>query len=153
MRFLTTLVLTAAFGVAAVAGDPDPILGIWKLDILKSHFSPGPAPQSQTRVYATTADGMIVTTTTVDAAGRSSKTAFPAKYDGKVYSVTGIDQANAMALKRVDERTAEITLQHADKVIAKAERIVSGDGKTMTITYEESEADPPVKNVSVYQKQ
>ena len=153
MRFLTTLVLTVVFGIAAVAGGPDPILGIWKLDILKSHFSPGPAPQSQTRVYAASADGMIVTTTTVDAAGRSATTAFPAKYDGKVYPVTGIDQANAMVLKRADESTAEITLQHADKIIAKAQRTVSGDGKTMTITYQESAAESPVKNISIYEKQ
>jgi hypothetical protein len=153
MGFLTTLVLTSALGLAAAAGGPDPILGTWKLDITKSHFSPGPAPQNQTRVYAASADGIIVTTTTVDAAGRSSTTAFPAKYDGKVYPVTGIDQANAMVLNRVDESTAEITLQHADKIIAKAQRTVSGDGKTMTITYQESEADPQVKNVSVYAKQ
>jgi hypothetical protein len=153
MRFLTTFLLTAVLGMAAAVGGVDPILGIWKLNVVKSRYSPGPAPQSQTRTYAASADGISVTTTTVDAAGRSSTTAFPAKYDGKVYSVAGIDQANAMALKRVDERTAEITLQHADKIIAKAERVVSGDGKTMTITYEESETDPPVKNISVYEKQ
>jgi len=153
MRVLTTLLLTASLGFAAAVSGVDPILGTWKLNVVKSRYSPGPGPQSQKRIYAASVDGITVTTTTVDAAGRPSTTAFPAKYDGKVYSVTGIDQASAMALKRVDERTAEITLQHADKVIAKAERIVSGDGKTMTITYEESEADPPVKNVSVYEKQ
>jgi len=113
MRFLTTLVLTTAFGMAAAVGDPDPILGIWKLDIVHRRCSD------------------------YDAIGGGR-----------------IDARLALRCRPGSEvRLAEITLQHADKVIAKAEGVVSGDGKTMTPTYEKSEADPPVKNVSVYEKQ
>ena len=58
-----------------------------------------------------------------------------------------------MALKQVDEEQSRSRCNMRDQVIAKARRIVSGNGKTMTITNEEPEADPAVKNVSIYGKQ
>ncbi len=153
MRLLTAVMLAAMLGTASAASVPNPVLGTWKLNMRKSHFSPGPSPQSQTRTYSPAADGMTVSTSTVGADGKSSTRTFPARYDGKPFPVTGFDAVTAMALKKVDERTAEISLRHADKVIPTAKRIVSGDGKTMAITYERPGADPAIHNVSIYDKQ
>jgi hypothetical protein len=151
MRFLMTLLLTAILGSAVAVGGSDPILGTWKLNVAKSKFSSVPAPQSQTRVYEMSPDGVMVTTTTIDAHGKSSITIFPAKYDGKPYPVNGLGEATAMALRKVDERTAAITLSHAGSVVATAERIISVDGNTMTIT--NKKLDPPAEDVSIYEKQ
>jgi uncharacterized protein YigE (DUF2233 family) len=96
-------------------------------------------------------DGVTVTTTTVDAHGKSSVTMFPAKYDGKPYPVNGLGEATAMALRKVDEKTAAITLTHAGNVIATAEQIISMDGNTMTIT--NKTLDPPEETASIYEKQ
>jgi hypothetical protein len=38
-------------------------------------------------------------------------------------------------LRRINEFTAESTLMHAGREIAKTTRVVSEDGKSMTITY------------------
>ena len=67
-------------------------------------------------------------------------------------ALTGIAGATEMALRRVDERTATISLIHAGKMIANAERVISPDGRTMTITFEGSEANP-LNTVSIYDKQ
>ena len=152
MRFLTILLTTAILGSALAAGPPNPILGTWKLNVAKSRFSSGSAPQSQTRVYEMSPEGVVmVTTTTIDAHGKSSKSMFPAKYDGKPYPVSDLGEATAMALRKVDDRTAAITVTHAGTVIATAERIISEDGNTMTIT--NKTVDPPGEDVSVYDRQ
>ena len=104
-----------------------------------------------TKTVTTIAMTLVVTTTTIDAHGKSSVSMFPAKYDGKPYPVDGLGDATAMALRKVDDRTAAITLSHAGAVIATAERIISVDGKTMIIT--NKQLDPPSENVSVYDKQ
>ena len=93
----------------------------------------------------------MVTTTTIGAQGNISTTRFPAKYDGNPYAVSGLGDVTTMALQRVDERAVEITLTDAGRVLAKAERVVSPDWKTMAITH--TQPQPAGQNVSVYERQ
>jgi hypothetical protein len=145
------LLLTAVLGATIAFGGSDPLIGTWKLNVAKSRFS-GPVPQSQIRTYEVAPKGLIVTTITIDSLGKTSTNSFSAQYDGTAFPVTGIAGATEMALRRVDERTATISLTHAGKVIANAERVISPDSRTMTITYEGSEANP-LNTVSIYDKQ
>ena len=85
-----------------------------------------------------------------------SKTSFEytAKYDGKDYPVTGSDTFDTIALKRLDDQTVESTLKKSGKVITTARRVVSKDGKTMTLTMTGTNAKgQKVKNIAVYEKQ
>lgn len=114
----------------------DPSLGTWKLNLRKSEFHPGPAFQSETRTYEMEKDGVKVTIRTVDGRGRQATIIYLTTPDGQQHSVSGSGgPADSVALKRIDEFTAESTLLHAGKEIAKTTRVVSEDGKTMTITY------------------
>ena len=114
----------------------DPILGTWELNVQKSKFLPGPAFRSETRTYAEEKDGVKVTIRSVDGKGRQATIIYLTSADGQQHSVSGAGgPADAVALKRVDEFTAESTLMHAGKEIAKTKRVVSQDGKTLTITY------------------
>jgi hypothetical protein len=151
MQKTGTLLLAAILGVTVGLGASDPLIGTWKLNIAKSRFS-GPVPQNQIRTYEMAPNGIIVTTITVDEHGKKSTNSFPAQYDGKSFAVTGIGSATEMALRKVDEKTATISLTHAGKVIATAQRVISDDGKTMTITYKGAETDP-ANHVSVFEKQ
>ena len=51
----------------------------------------------------------------------------------------------------MDEYTAEATLSHAGKVMGTARRVISDDGKTMTITYKGMLGGDLVNNVAVYE--
>jgi hypothetical protein len=68
------------------------------------------------------------------------------------YPVTGAPDSDAIALKRVDANTAEATLMHAGQTMATARRVISEDGKTMTITYRGLWDGKQANNVVVYDK-
>ena len=144
-RFPIPLVLGGAILVWSVGSlvvgqpkatpDKDLALGTWILDVEKSIYRPGPAPRSQTRTYEAHPDGVLAKITTVDADGNSLSAEYVADYDSLEYPITGSMTVDALSLKRVNAYTAEATLMHASKVIGRARRVISEDGKTMTITY------------------
>lgn len=114
----------------------DPVIGTWKLNLRRSVFHPGPGFQSETRSYEQEKDGVKVTIRTVDAKGRLVTSVYLTTPDGEQHAVSGSGgPADSVGLKRVNEFTAESTLIHAGKEIAKTTRVISEDGKTMTITY------------------
>jgi hypothetical protein len=143
---------TTLFALLA-ASSPDPILGTWKLNSARSKFNPGPAPRSQTRTYADTPQGIQVTIRTVDVNGRSSTIEFAERYDGKDYPTKGSEIADALALVRINDYMAEATMKHAGKVVATAKRLITDEGKTLIISYKESDSEHPVDNQLVYDKQ
>jgi hypothetical protein len=135
------------------AANPDPILGVWKLNLARSRFNPGPAPRSQTRTYIETPKGIQVTIRSVAVNGRSSTIEFPERYDGKDYPVQGSDVADALALVRINDYMAEATMKHAGRAVATAKRQITDEGKTLIISYQEPSAEHPVDNQLVYDKQ
>jgi hypothetical protein len=157
--FLRTLLVgtVLAIGVTAVAsaaGAVEPVVGTWKLDLAKSKFNPGPAPKSQTRMYAATADGIDLTYTGVAADGSavSGKSSF--KYDGKDYPITGSADYDTLSLKRIDANTIESTQKKAGKPVGKTVRTVSSDGKVLTLKSKGTDAKgKSYDNVMVFDKQ
>src|SRR3974390_2060678 len=90
--------ILAIFAGAAFAADP--AVGTWNLNLAKSTFSPGPAPKSQTRTYAESAQGTTVTTKTTAADGKESTTTLTFKDDGKPYPVAGSPDADMVSVTR-----------------------------------------------------
>ena len=148
---LFAMILGATVAVWAA----DSTLGTWKLNVARSKFNPGPAFQSETRIYEATPEGVKVTIKTIEGDGKAVTIEYPANYDGKFYPVSGSGgPADAIALRRINVYQAESTLMHGTSVVATARRVVSEDGKTMTITYKGS--DPIGRQVDmtlVYEKQ
>jgi hypothetical protein len=133
--------------------EDDLVLGTWILDVGKSSYDPGPAPRSQTRTYERVPEGIQATIVTVDAKGQSLTARYTAKYDSLEYPLTGSANIDAIALKRVNAYTAEATLTHARKLIGTARRVISNDGKTMTITFRGTDENGrATNNVAVYEK-
>jgi hypothetical protein len=132
----------------------DLVLGTWVLNVAKSTYSPGPAPKSQTRVYEQHGQGIKASVHTVYADGHSTSIQYVAAYDSIEYPVTGSPASNGIALKKIDAFTAEVTIMHAGKAVGMARRVISRDGKTMTITYQGQWSDKPDShNVAVYEKE
>ena len=146
------VVLGASLGrVSAQASDPRS--GTWKLNLAKSKYDPGPAPQSNTMKIEASSNGEKATTEGVNAAGTATGTQYTAQYDGKDHPMTGSQNADTVALKRIDARTLERTDKKGE-VVATSTRVVSEDGKTMTVTTKGTNAQgQAVNNVMVWEKQ
>jgi hypothetical protein len=127
--------------------------GTWKLNVTKSTYTPGPPPKSATITFEENGDGIKRTGGSVDAQGKTTPFEYTAKYDGKDYPVAGPDWNDAIALKRIDDQTAESTLKKSGKAVGNARRVVSKDGKVMTLTITATNSKgEKMHNVAVYEK-
>ena len=104
--------------------------------------------------YEETVDGVKRTGQNVEAVGKTTSLEYTAKYDGKDYPVTGSELFDTIAIKRIDDHNAQATLKRSGKVIGKAHRSVSSDGKVMTVKISATSAKgEKVNNVVVYDKE
>ena len=152
-RTLLPLFLISSAAVWA-AEARDLVVGTWNLNVAKSKYNPGPAPQKETRVYQPHPEGIKVTITTVSTDGQSKVVEYTAENDGKEYPITGRGYINAITLTKLNEYEAAANLMHSSVVAAKATRTIAPDGKTMTIRYKGTNGEAEqVDNISVYNKQ
>lgn len=133
--------LLAVLAVCLVAISPlsgfaqtAPALGTWKLNPAKSKSSPGPPAKEQTLTYEATGDSMKLTAKGTDGQGQPIDNQYTAKYDGKDYPVTGNPNWDSISLKRINANKVEFTRKKAGKVVGAGTRVVSKDGKILTIT-------------------
>jgi len=148
---LVGAIIAIGSGTALAA---DSVVGTWKLNLAKSTFSPGPAPKSQTRIYAESAQGMTLTVKTTAADGKDSTSNLNFKEDGKAYSVSGSPDFDMVSVTRVDALTVHSTQTKAGATVSTAVRTVSKDGKTLTFAQKGTHASGgKYDDVSVYDKQ
>ena len=152
---LAGILVAIAIASTAFAQVPKGMAGTWKLNTAKSTYSPGPAPKSMTIVYTPAAgDAMTILVEVVPATGAPQKWEMTATYDGKDHPVKGNPDADSISLKRVSDTTGESTFKKGGKVMAVNTRVLSADGKTLTITSKGTTSDgKPRSDVAVYDKQ
>lgn len=150
----TALVIVTFGLVLSAAGQTDPLVGTWKLNVTKSKYDPGPAPKSAMVKVEAAGKGVKATTEGVGADGKPTHTEFTANYDGKDYPITGSPTADTVSLKRIDANTIEQTNKKGGKVMATLTRKIDASGKVMTITGKGTNAEgKPTNNTVVYEKQ
>lgn len=148
---LVGTILAIGTGTALAA---DSAVGTWKLNLAKSTFSPGPAPKSQTRTYAESAQGMTLTIKTTAADGKESTSTLTFKDDGKPYPVSGNPDFDSVSVTRVDALTVHSTQTKAGAPVGTGVRTVSKDGKTLTFSQKGTHAGGgKYDDVSVYDRQ
>jgi hypothetical protein len=129
-------------------------LGTWKLDLAKSKYSPGPAPQSLTLRFEATPGGIKFTGDGVDADGKPTHSMFLSKFDGKDVRYEGNPDADTASPKKIDDHSYSNTWKKGGKATIVAKVVVSADGKTMTINQTGTNAKgEAVNNTIVYNKQ
>ena len=159
MNMIMKTVLVSALltlGSVAVIAAPasDPVIGTWQLNVAKSKFSPGPAPKSDTRTYAATDQGIMMTWKSVGADGKEMVAKSTFKADGNDYPASGAPNFDSLSLKQVDDHTVQSTQKMGGKVIGTTTRTVSKDGKVLTLNSKGTSAKGvPYDNVMVYDKQ
>jgi hypothetical protein len=134
VKKLLSLILLAAVFFASPAFAADPIVGTWNLNVAKSKFSAGAALTAGTRVY-TEANGLY--TLDQKLAGADGKEiSFRIQYrDGTEVKETtaGLASTDTTLGKKIDANTWDFDLKKDGKVVGHVHRVVSADGKTLTV--------------------
>jgi hypothetical protein len=152
---VVAITLSVATGTAAMAAShPDPVIGTWVLDVGKSKFTPGPAPNAARRTYAQTADGILLTYDGVAADGSAFAGKSTFHYDGKDYPITGTPDYDTLTLKRVNRTTVKSVQKKDGKVVGWTTRTITSHGQVLTLTSHGTDAKgAKFKSVAVYNKQ
>jgi hypothetical protein len=139
----------------AASAQSDPQVGVWKLNVAKSKYSPGPGPTSATTTIEAAGAGTRVVVDQVMADGSKRHWEFTANYDGKDSPVTGNNpDADTIARTRIDANTVQSISKKGGEATTTQTSAVSKDGKTRTVTTKGTNAiGQPVNTVAVYEKQ
>lgn len=139
MRTRTAVLLTLALCAfllrpMRVAGQAEPPwFGNWKYNAEKSSPAVGPLPfKRATCRIEPWRDGVRVVYDLVRQRGGITHLEWVGKFDGRDYTVQGVDADVTNAYRRIDDRTFEV-VQKVDGALAVTARItLSPDGRTLT---------------------
>jgi len=132
MKRLLSLILLAGVLFAAPAFAADPIVGTWKLNVAKSKFSAGTELTAGTRVY-TEANGLYTLDQKLTGANGKEMSNRVQYRDGKDEKQATAGPADTTHAKKIDANTWDFDLKKGGKVVGHVHRVVSADGKTVTV--------------------
>ena len=141
---------TVSLGTAASAADPT-IVGTWELNVAASKNT-DPMPKSTTRIYEIVGNAEKMTGTIVTADGKTISIGFTATLDGKdtPYQNPGFD---TVVLTPVNALTVNFTTKLAGKIVTTGTRVLSNDGKNMTLSSKGvNAAGKPLESTMVYDR-
>lgn len=163
---VASVVWSAAVLAQVPARGSDPGIGVWRLNLEKSRYSPGPPPRSELRQYSPRESGWFVLTITgVSSAGNLTFSQSVFNVDGRdrpiynqadlaTFLISGERPAVTFSQKQVDAHTIEATQRVNGRPTVTVTRTVSEDGKTLTLTTKGTNAQGQrVDNVAVYVRQ
>ena len=90
----------------------------------------------------------------MDGQGNKMHAEVAARFDAKDYPIIGSPIADALSLKRVDDRQTHVVWKKGGNVVMTGKSVISADGKTTTLT--QLGKDPQgreINNLAVYDKQ
>ncbi len=154
MRRVLMLLFVLTNSIPSAVSTSDPFVGRWVMNVRKSKYPPGGCPKSMVIEMETAGRGVHYRSTTTYADGRSANSEYVAEYDGRQVVVAGSRGLMLpVSLKRVDSNTVVAYYTEGLQVVATSRRVVSKDGRTMTITTSSRDrSGKSVTNVGVYEK-
>jgi hypothetical protein len=155
---MRVLALALGFALALTAAE-DPFTGLWKVNFDKSTnagAAPSVRPKSATVRYEPVAGGMKVTSEVIMPDG--SKQAIPERlvhYDSKEYPrYEKAPPGDVVMNRRLDSRREETIYKRNGQIRALAIRVVSEDGRTMTLTSKGAGPDgKELVTITVFERQ
>lgn len=147
-RFWTLFVLMLAFAGMGAAAD-DLYAGTWKLNVAKSKYQPGPAPQKET-VTVTPGGESIVKG--MDSQGSAYSWSFTPS-EGVAVPITGMGPDSTVVVRRPNPRTVD-HIWKVGKGRAVGHAVLSKDGKSFTYRQKGTNAKgEPINDVMLFEKQ
>jgi len=149
------MVLLAVIGLVGMLWAADPFIGTWKMNLAKSKADdPTLLPKNETIKIVSQENGFKATFDGVDSQGKTYRTEWSAKYDGKDYPVTGDPDSDMTSMKKVDTNTIAVVFKKAGKEVSNWQVTVSKDGKAQTATGKVKDAKGLERSVTAaYDKQ
>src|SRR4051812_27771874 len=89
------VIATTARSQSAAKSDQDVGLGVWKVDLAKSRYYPGPPPISETRTFTRDKDGVKGIVLRRNADGREERIEYRTNFDQE-YPVSGTEAYDAV---------------------------------------------------------
>lgn len=133
MRKVNLLLLIFAVATVNALATDIPLVGVWKLNPPKSHFSRGSLPVSLVlTITADGADGIQYASKNHLADGSSGGASFHAKFDGQDYPVTGAPAYNMVSIQRIGANVFNVKMKKDGQVIVDTTYTVAPDGKSLT---------------------
>jgi hypothetical protein len=129
-------------------------LGVWRLNLDKSVYNPGPAPYKRaTMNVERLGDKVRFSYDFVHLRGGVQHLEWTGRFDGKDYMVQGIDEYMTYAYKQLDARTYEIVAKADGRVAAVATVTISPDGRTLTtVTRRKNARGQDITNTTIHDK-
>jgi hypothetical protein len=154
----SVLALFFAFVVPVLVASqstPDPLIGVWKLNVAESTFDPGPPRISETvTIEPYGENGLKTTADVIDAQGKRFVIVSAGFVDGKEFAAKGDSNADTYSMMRVDANTIDRTSRKAGQVTIVLRRSVSKDGKTQTVTTRGNTVNGhPLRNILIFERQ
>ena len=155
------LIVVFVCALVPIAAQDDPFNGTWKLNVAKSKMQPATASRREMIRYRITGNEEDFLSDAVTSEGRAESINYTARDDGKAYpfsiTVDGkvTNPGASTMVKKIDARTRERYNVRNGKPVLASRRVVSPDGKTMTITIVRIDGDGReiVNEVRVLEKQ
>src|SRR5438093_9363400 len=94
----------------------DPMFGIWKLNVSKSTYTPGPAPKSAISKFEPWEDGIKATIDVVAGQGNKIHLEIPGKFHRKDYPNKGSPMGDAVSLKPAKDRQGDVAAKKDWKI-------------------------------------
>jgi hypothetical protein len=132
----------------------DPFLGKWSLEVKQSKYPAGACPIGMTIEMSIAGHGVHYHSESRLTNGNLINADYTADYDGKSVMVMG-DRGMLLpvSLKRAGQHVVIATYESGFHVMATSRRVVSADGRVMTITTTSRDrSGQSVTNVGVYTK-
>lgn len=150
-----TCILFIAILVTSARASTDPFVGKWVLDVHRSKYPAGSCPKTMVIEMESTGEGVRYRSDATYEDGNKIHSEYTADYNGNqaiVRSAHGM--MLPVLLKRMDSYTIVASYTRSLMVVATSRRVVSRDGRLMTITTTSKDATgKSVTTVGVYTKQ
>lgn len=135
--------------VVAAQTSANPRIGKWKMK------SDAPPPAVNLMTYEAYGDGgMRVTVENTNAQGRKATWTYVTMFDGKDMPVSGDTRTETTAVRKIDDRTTEITNKRGGRVVQVITNVLSPDGNTINNTYKNYDEAGEVRSTTtaVYER-
>ncbi len=130
-----------------------PWFGTWKQNFEKSTTNRDSRYKRVVLEIIPTTEGLKVTYDMVGTRGGVTHMEWTGKFDGKDYSVQGVDYVLTNAYTMVNNNSYQIVAKLDGVIVATAKVTVSPDGKTLTsVTTEKNASGETVSTTSVYDR-
>ncbi len=132
MKRLISLLVLAGLFLAGPAFAADPIVGTWKLNVAKSKFMHGSELTAGTRTY-TVKGGLYTLEQKLTGADGKEKSNRVQYRDGQEEKQSNTGPIDTTLGRKIDANTWDFDLKKDGKVVGNVHRVVSSDGKTLTV--------------------